>query len=271
MSKSARPTAQQVRAVLRLFGDARAIVGHPALQRQVLLDGACALVGADEGFFSEFDDYVPGRAPKGVSTVGSTHLDSRIARVTAEWYATHAVEMDAMGAAIYEACAVPGPQVVSWRDVAPQRPSRHYGSFYDILATVRLAEILDPFSRHPSGNMLAMSLHRYDGGRPFTARERAVALLIAEELQWLHDTRRMNVRDLVGRPLPPRLAQLLGLMLTARSTKQIAAEMGLSVHTTRDYTKDLYARLGIDSREQLMATMLPQQRGSADAAAGPNP
>src|SRR4051794_8053764 len=99
MSKSAVATFDQVRRVARLLGDARACAAEPALQRQIILDGSCKLVDADQGFFSEFEDFVPGRTPRGVSTLGSSTLDPRVAKVTRDWYAVHAAEKDAMGAA----------------------------------------------------------------------------------------------------------------------------------------------------------------------------
>jgi DNA-binding CsgD family transcriptional regulator len=257
MSKASGATFEQVRQVARLFGDARACAAQPALQRQIILDGSCKLVGADQGFFSEFEDFVPGRTPRGISTLGSSNLDPRVAQVTREWYSLHAAEKDAMGAALYEASAMPGAKVVWWGDVAQTKSHQDYGEFHEVMATVRLTDILDPASRHPSGHLVAMSLHRHGKARPFGRRERSVAKLIAEELQWLHNTRRLDVRDLVGQPLPPQLAALLRHLLSDKSAKQIAAEMKLSVHTIRDHTKRLYARLGIDSRERLMATLLP--------------
>src|SRR5947209_596918 len=112
MSKSARPSLEQARDVARLFGDARAVGDHPAVQRQIILDGSCRLVGADQGFLSEFDDFLPGRTPKGVSTIGSSDLDPHIATVTQDWYTEHVAEKDAMGAAIYDSAAQAGPRVV---------------------------------------------------------------------------------------------------------------------------------------------------------------
>src|SRR5207249_2780950 len=124
------------------------------------------------------------------------------------------------------------------------------------LQTVRMNDILDPMSRHESGHMVALSLHRLGRGRAFNGREQALAQMLAEELGWLHRTGRLDVKDLVGRPLPPRLRELLGHLLTARGVKQIAREMGLSIHTTREYVISLYARLGVSGREELMLKFL---------------
>jgi DNA-binding CsgD family transcriptional regulator len=251
MSHSATPTLIQVRDLYRLVGDVRAITNDPLVQQRVLIDGVCNLFGADQAFLSEFEDFLPGRAPRELHTTPGSQIDPRVVGFIRDWYATQAVEQDAMGAALYRAAATPGPTVTAWHEVKRHTPIRSYGSFYDVVETVRLTDILDPMSRDASGHMAAISLHRLGKAKSFTVREKALAKLVAEELSWLHRTRRLNVRDLLGRSLPPRLRELMGHLLTDKGVKQIAIAMGLSIHTTREYVGDLYKRLGIDGREQL--------------------
>jgi DNA-binding CsgD family transcriptional regulator len=289
MARATRLTFDQVRELYRLLGDVRAVVDNPLVQRQMLADGACNLLGADQGFLSEFVDFMPGHTPREVQTVAGRQLDERATTFIQKFYATQAVEQDAMGAALFEAAAVPGATAISWNQARRHKPPARYGNFYDVLRTVRMTDIIDPMSRHPSGHMVALSLHRLGRAKPFDARERALAKLLAEELSlhrlgrakpfdareralaqllaeelgWLHRTGRLNVHDLVGRPLAPRLRELLEHMLTDRSVKQIAHQMGLSLHTTRQYVAELYKHLGISGREELMVRFLPQpQRAS---------
>lgn len=257
MSRPTRPTLSQVRDLFRLIGDVRSIVGDPVVQRQTLIGGACDLLGADQGFMSEFDDWVPGRRPREISTIPGTRLDSRCAAFIRDFYATQAAEQDAMGAALLEAAATPGATAVAWNEARRHKSSKRYGAFYELARTIRVKDILDPMSRHPDGHMVALSLHRLGpGAKPFDARDRALAKMLADELAWLHRTRRLNVRDLLGRPLSPRLRELLGHLLSDRAVKQIAAAMGLSVNTARQYCDQLYKRVGVDSREQLMLRFL---------------
>lgn len=256
---SIRPTFDQIRAVFRLIGDVRAAGTAGVLaQRQMLVDGACNLLDADQGFLSEFDDWLPGRTPREVATVPGNQIDPHCVEFTRQWYAEQAVERDAMGAALFEVAGTPGPQAITWSQVRKTKRPADYREFYELLQTIRVTDILDPMHRHASGHFVAISLTRMGGARrrPFNARERAVAQLLAEELSWLHETRRIDVRELVGLTLPPRQRELLSQMLTERSMKQIAAAMGLSVHTARSYTNELYKRLGVTSREELMVRYL---------------
>jgi DNA-binding NarL/FixJ family response regulator len=65
----------------------------------------------------------------------------------------------------------------------------------------------------------------------------------------------------MGRPpapgLSPRLDQTLRGLLAGDGEKQVAERLGVSVHTAHAYVKDLYKRLGVSSRGELMAKYLP--------------
>jgi DNA-binding CsgD family transcriptional regulator len=53
-------------------------------------------------------------------------------------------------------------------------------------------------------------------------------------------------------PLSTRHQQLLLHLKGSKSEKQIAGYMGLSPHTTHNYIKELYRRLKVSSRAELL-------------------
>jgi DNA-binding NarL/FixJ family response regulator len=53
--------------------------------------------------------------------------------------------------------------------------------------------------------------------------------------------------------LPPRLQQTLRRLLLGDSEKQVAAQLRLSKHTVHVYVKQLYKRLSVTSRGELLA------------------
>jgi DNA-binding NarL/FixJ family response regulator len=53
--------------------------------------------------------------------------------------------------------------------------------------------------------------------------------------------------------LPPRLRQTLSNLVTGDSLMQVAARLGLSQHTVHVYVKQLYKRLNVSSRGELLA------------------
>jgi len=58
--------------------------------------------------------------------------------------------------------------------------------------------------------------------------------------------------------LPVAEPEHLAIRADLTDQEQIAAVMGLSVHTARKYGDDLYKRLGVGSREELMVKFLPR-------------
>ncbi len=56
--------------------------------------------------------------------------------------------------------------------------------------------------------------------------------------------------------LSPRMTQTLEYLLAGHSEKEVAAKMGLSVHTIHVHVKSLYKRLKVSSRGELLALCL---------------
>ncbi len=59
--------------------------------------------------------------------------------------------------------------------------------------------------------------------------------------------------------LPSRVRQTLECLLEGDSEKQVAKRLGLSQHTVHQYVKDLYRRLGVSSRAELLALCLSRR------------
>ena len=74
----------------------------------------------------------------------------------------------------------------------------------------------------------------------------------------------------LGRPpmpdLSPRLDQALRALLAGDAEKQVAARLGVSVHTAHAYVKEIYRRAGVTSRGELLTRFLPTLSSGDDAA-----
>ena len=55
--------------------------------------------------------------------------------------------------------------------------------------------------------------------------------------------------------LSPREAEIVRLLLTARSEKSVAQELAISVHTVHSHLERLYRKLSIRSRSQLFISI----------------
>lgn len=101
-----------------------------------------------------------------------------------------------------------------------------------------------------------LGLWRHTGRPGFTARDRCVVHVVTGEVGWLH-------RDGIDVPaadhvvaLSPRLRQVLLLLLSGNSRKEVAAHLGISLHTVADYMKALHKHFDVRSRGELLSRFM---------------
>jgi DNA-binding CsgD family transcriptional regulator len=108
----------------------------------------------------------------------------------------------------------------------------------------------------PADEYSGAMLYRAHGRRDFSPRERA---LVREA--------HAAIAPLVGGPLArfgepspldlaPRVRHVLSCLLEGDGDKQIAARLGLSVHTVNQYAKAIFKHFGVQSRPELLARWL---------------
>lgn len=88
---------------------------------------------------------------------------------------------------------------------------------------------------------------RAAGDRPFSAEDREVLHLV-----------HLGVGRLFAAPSPrarlaPRVRDALHVLLSGATDKEIAAKLGISPHTARQYVKSILREYGVSSRAQLLA------------------
>src|SRR5688572_10665033 len=59
--------------------------------------------------------------------------------------------------------------------------------------------------------------------------------------------------------LTKRMREILGLLVQGKSEKEVASDLGLSPHTVHIHVTRMYARLGVNSRAELLARFYRQQ------------
>jgi DNA-binding NarL/FixJ family response regulator len=60
----------------------------------------------------------------------------------------------------------------------------------------------------------------------------------------------------IGEQLVPREREILELILDNKKRKEIADKLCLSENTVKTYTRTLYSKLGVSSREELYSFLL---------------
>lgn len=94
----------------------------------------------------------------------------------------------------------------------------------------------------------------------FTEEEEAIAAYALRGIKWFHRQLALSYGLLIAeQPLSPIQRQVTKLLLTERSEKQIAQEIGKSANMTHKYITEIFRKFGVNSRAGLMAVWLGQK------------
>jgi DNA-binding CsgD family transcriptional regulator len=117
-------------------------------------------------------------------------------------------------------------------------------------------------SAYPVGGGIVSSLgfHRRTGKPPFSDRDRTVVHVMFQQVDWLHRAGSNVPASENVIELSPRERHVTMLLMGGDSRKQVAAKLRLSQHTVADYLKEIYRKLGVNSRAELLAKFLPIRR-----------
>lgn len=128
--------------------------------------------------------------------------------------------------------------------------SMHYNDFF-----IRTRTDQSILTRCPtdSGRGLMMYLWRHVGDKPFTNRELQIAELLQQEIHHFINIGRLQTFKQTNREkLAPRLHQVMNLLVVGLSEKEVAAALGISIHTCHDYVKKLHRHFEVSTRSELI-------------------
>ena len=92
---------------------------------------------------------------------------------------------------------------------------------------------------------------------PFTEAERDAVAYALRGIKWFHRQLMLSHGLLAAAtPLTPAERRVLHLLLTGRTEKQIAAEIGRSYHTVHECVTTIFRKFGVNNRAALMALWL---------------
>jgi DNA-binding CsgD family transcriptional regulator len=103
------------------------------------------------------------------------------------------------------------------------------------------------------------SFQRVGVKEDFSATDEAIAAYALRAVKWFHRQLALSYGLLIAEErLSPTQRQVTQLLLTERSEKQIAAEIGKSPHTAHRHIVEIFRKFGVNSRASLMALWLGQ-------------
>ena len=250
MNNQQRLKLSEVREVFQVIGHARELRHDPEQQEKVIVDNMVRLLDADYGHAIRFGNFRP-QAPTYVKRLSYGSIkDPTVCSYLSEWGKTHSIDEDPL-------------KPVTWNKAGPVHTTsrsremtfekwRTYAIYEQVVEPASINDALMTFFRYPNADdTRGYTFVRTLDKKEFTQRQRRLAHLFSKELFNLYHQGLLEEKSPLDE-LPDRLAVMAKDLMTGLTQKQIAEARSLSYHTVRSYTKDLYDRLGVHSRQALI-------------------
>ena len=244
-------------ALIRMSSEVGQLGGDLTARRLHALNGLVALCNADKGVVVEFNRHKrTGSWELVADSAQFVNTPDLERRRLARFYRSN----EPVDPVIERIAQVSGPVVVARpSDLLAERVWRGCPHYLNVRKPSNIAEQIYAQSR--IGDMACgIGLHRRDA-RPFGNREvRLVEAFMSGAGSSLHGSRTTkpaHIIPVLATPsLPPRLASVLARFLLGESEKEAAHHLGVTHHTVHSYAKQLYRRLGVTSRSELLARFI---------------
>ena len=250
MSKAQRVSASEVAGAVRLAWEGAELRTDPVAQGRRLVDGMAKLIGGDIGFYSAVADFVPSKIPRWLFASTGSEIPLPILQYFA---CTENSILD--DPAMDLGRRAQNSAVLQMRELLAGRNLKPYAKVLETMRGIRHRDaLIGIFRRKDKSSITALSVHRTELIRAHNARERSVVHWFVREIQYLYETGRLETAT--AGPfdaLSPRLRQVAEMLLTSAPQKQIARSLFLSESTLRDYVKQVYRQLGVESRAEIMS------------------
>jgi len=105
------------------------------------------------------------------------------------------------------------------------------------------------------------AFHRVGSKKNFTSEEEAIAAYALRGIKWFHRQILLSHGAFLAEgPLSPIQRQIVGLLLTGHSEKEVSGHLSQSSHTVHKHVTEIFRKFGVNSRAALMALWLGQKR-----------
>lgn len=237
-----------------LWSDAPAWQEHVARRAEELVGGHCGFLLLMEPEPSD------GPLLKAIDVRTSTSANE-IASKAIRLYA-HAGPPPPRADVVRQLMIEAGRCCVSFAELMPKDEFIHSTFFAKYMVPIGATDALTALCGGRSTPLLQLSVCRPVGDRAFGDRERGVLTVLADAIdsrveQQFSTSRQRGLHDLT-----PRQKQVLRLLLTGDSEKQVAYKLGVSIPVVHDHIANLHRYFDVHSRGELLAYFI-QRRPAA--------
>lgn len=241
---------EDARAMVSLLADVAIAGGSHEEKKQLLMESLCSLVGGDYWVWGLAADYDPDAGPVYTAMLSGGFTEEQVPKLL--------VALD--NRELEDAMRPLGREIVATGAQVTRLPSEYdiedvFGRD-DVNRLWKEADIGAPLVcyRPVANNCLSgIGIYRRFGSPAFTPRDARITDIIMSEVVWLHEMGWPWESALKVPELPNRCRMALNLLLEGLSRKQIAAEMGISIHTVSDYIKHIYDFYSVHSQAELVS------------------
>jgi DNA-binding CsgD family transcriptional regulator len=255
-SKSDLLRVQDVRDAYRLIGECRDLASDPLRWQTRLLEGLCGLIGAPVAAGGEGVLVQPNGGIRAVTGFGAG-FDVAGQKILMSFMR----DVGPAGCPFMSALArLPGSVVTRTRvQLVSDRVWCRSRSF-DYHRRGHIEGNLASYYWTGAGAVSAIDLGRAAGEPEFTPRQQRLLEFFHAELGPLIGRALVSATEPDPERLAPRLRQTLVCLLQGDSEKQVAARLELSHATVHQYVTALYRHYKVQSRGQLLATVMRRAR-----------
>jgi DNA-binding CsgD family transcriptional regulator len=244
---------KDVRDMVRLVGDVAALPGGHTAKKNFLMTGLCKLIKADAWVWALSCQRDPAKPQVYVSFLNGGFTEEGFVKFLE---AIDHPEMVAFASKFFLELQTKGThltrlrfQITSKEQFLPSAAHEAWKAA-DIGPTILSMRPLDEHSSSTLG------FYRHYQRAEFTPREARIAHIVLTEVSWLHEQGWPEDRGVTAPQLAKRQRLALNLLIRGQSRKEIANNMGISVHTAQDYIKEIYRHFKVRSHAELMSRFI---------------
>jgi DNA-binding CsgD family transcriptional regulator len=257
MRQTRRLGLRDFERIHRLVGECRELGDDPTVWRHRLCQGFHELVGAGASAPGEVSGFL--RGP--LRTPGATYWTAvgidfgRLGTAYGSSIQSAARRSDLLRS-LRQAVRRDGPASFLRRRLVPDREwfrsweaefYRDLMGFSDHLCTAL------PIAGEGGDAFSAVHMHRMKGESPFGERDQRLVQALHAAVAPLIGGPLASYTDPSPAALPPRVRQVLRLLLEGEGDKQIGAALRISPHTVNQYVKVIFSHFRVGSRPELLA------------------
>lgn len=245
-------TEDDFRAVVRILADVASMDGGPDEKRNYLLRELGLLLNVDTFLWGVAPLIEPGKQPVYLFQNSGGIDDARMALMLKA--IEHPVT-GAMTARLANEIVAAGGHITRLRQDVIDNHWFLHSDASPIWREANVGPILFSMRPIPGVGTSVVGFYRPVSAPLFNEREARIAHIVLSEVGWLHEAGMPHSAAKDVPKLPPRCRLVLNQLVHGSPRKQIAADLGISLHTVNDYLKQIYRHFGVRSQVELIARL----------------